>query len=87
MLLQEATSPPLLISHRTGATIEEIGAAPFSEPVQLSCVAGDCTLETPEGVDGAYLDVKLTLKKDSDGGSVTIANIKAAGKKTATAEP
>ena len=87
IIVEEATSPPLLISHRTGATIEEIGAASFSEPVQLSCVAGDCTLETPEGVDGAYLDVKLTLKKDSDGGSVTIANIKAAGKKTATAEP
>ena len=87
IIVEQATSPPLLISYRAGATPEDIAATPFSEPVQLSCDQGLCALEPPEELHGALLDVKLTLKKDSDGGSVTIDNIQAAGKKTATAAP
>ena len=87
IIVEQATSPPLLMSYRSGATPEEIGATPFSEPVQLSCSNGECALEPSEEVHGALLDVKITLKKDSEGGSVTIDNIQASGKKTATAQP
>jgi hypothetical protein len=87
IIVEQATSPPLLMSYRSGADAEEIGAASFSEPVQLSCSAGTCALEPLEELHGALLDVKITLKKDGQGGSVTIANIQASGKKTATAAP
>ena len=87
VIVEQGTSPPLLISYRTGATTEEVGNAAFSEPVQMVCSAGVCEYEPPVDAIGALLDVKLTLKMDTEGTSVTIDKITAAGKKKATTAP
>jgi hypothetical protein len=73
--------PPLYISYRSGDTAEEIAAQPFTAPEQLSCDQGICGLDMPPGTLATMVDVKLTLKKNDVGGSVTIKTISAKGKK------
>jgi hypothetical protein len=73
--------PPLYMSWRSGDSAEEIAQADFSEAVQLSCNDGLCTYDMPPDSLAVMVDIKVTLKKNEAGGSVTITGISVKGKK------
>ena len=73
--------PPLYMSWRSGNSAEEIAEASFSEAVQLSCNNGECVYDMPPDSLAVMVDVKVTLKKNEEGGSVTITGISMKGKK------
>lgn len=78
---ETVTLPPLTVSLRTGDSPADLAAAPFGEPVQLNCVAGTCVMDLPPGMLSVMVDVKLTLKNNAEGASVTIAAISMTGNK------
>ncbi|MEE2779070.1 MAG: putative metal-binding motif-containing protein, partial [Myxococcota bacterium] len=80
-IMETENVPPLYLSYRASDTPEQLALQSFSEPVLLECEAGTCTYEPEYTPLGGILDMKLTLKKNETGGSVTIKELRASGKK------
>ncbi|MEE2779069.1 MAG: putative metal-binding motif-containing protein [Myxococcota bacterium] len=80
-VMEQESDLPLYLSYRAADSVEALAGESYTEPVQMACADGTC-LVTPESPPtGVYLDMKLTLKKNEDGASVTIKELKASGKK------
>jgi hypothetical protein len=73
--------PPLQVSYRTGDSAEALGALDFTAPESVSCTDGTCIYNMPAEVIGSIADVKLTISKDSEGGTLTIKSISVTGAK------
>ena len=85
-LVDPPANPPLYVSFRTGHTEEQTTGAEFAEPEALACVDGVCVHEFPADSLGAYLDVKIILKTDDEGESVTLSGITATGLRSLAVE-
>jgi hypothetical protein len=80
-LVGGAANPPLYLAWRTGKTPAETSAAAFSADIAFTCAEGICSADLPAAAIGAFLDAKIILKTDDQGGSVTLSSILASGQR------
>ena len=74
-------SPPLYVAYRAKDNLNNLGSSEFSTAEAVTCDQGLCTLVLPDLVLGTYFDIKLTVKTDDQGESVSVGSLKATGKR------
>ena len=80
VLVDASADPPLQLAYRVGKTEAGTTLKDFSAALPVTCEDLVCTALIPESL-GTFIDVKLTLKTDSEGASVVIESLGAKGQR------